>query len=171
MTAEQLFAVSASDVADTSDDCYTPPWIFDAAGLVFDLDVAAPVNLARRTCPARRYLTVVEDGLTHPWDGLVWMNPPYSRIAPWVDRWADHPDGLALLPAMHEVKWLGVLMSSADAMTLPTVEFSRPGGGNPVRWRQPAILAARGAVSVSALGRVAAADKYVRGAYHVRSAT
>jgi hypothetical protein len=167
MMAEALFEVTAADVADTSDDSYTPRWVFAAAGLVFDLDVAAPVDPAMRTCPARAYLTPVEDGLTHPWHGVVWMNPPYSRVAPWVDRWADHPDGLALLPAMHEVKWLGVLMRSADAITLPTVEFSRPGGGNPVRWRQPAILAARGAVSASALARVAAADKYVRGAYHV----
>ena len=68
MTA--LFDVSPADVADTSDDCYTPRWIFDAAGLVFDMDVAAPVDPSRRTCPAAQYLTPVEDGLAQPWTGL-----------------------------------------------------------------------------------------------------
>ena len=39
-----LFEVNESDVAITSDDCYTPRWVFDAMGLEFDLDVAAPVG-------------------------------------------------------------------------------------------------------------------------------
>lgn len=38
-----LFDVDSSAVALTSDDCYTPRWVFDAMGLRFDLDVAAPV--------------------------------------------------------------------------------------------------------------------------------
>src|SRR5271165_3839549 len=100
-----LFDVGPEDVAATTDDCYTPYWLFKAAGLVFDLDVAAPVNPAMRTCPARAYLTPVEDGLTTPWHGLVWMNPPYSKATRWVDRWATHPTGLALLAAVPETLW------------------------------------------------------------------
>jgi hypothetical protein len=162
-----LFEVGPADVADTTDDWYTPTWLFRAAGIMFDLDVAAPVDPARRTCPARSYLTAVEDGLTHPWHGVVWMNPPYSKAAPWVDRWAAHPAGMALLPAMCEVKWLGVLMGSADGTALLSVDFGRPSGGT-ARLRWPLVLAARGKVGTSALARVAAADKYAAGAYHVR---
>ena len=33
----------------TSDDCYTPRWVFDAMGLEFDLDVAAPKEIRDAT--------------------------------------------------------------------------------------------------------------------------
>jgi hypothetical protein len=165
--AVTLFDVGAADVADTSDDYYTPRWIFDAAGLVFDMDVAAPVDPSRRTCPARRYLTPVEDGLTQPWEGLVWMNPPYSRPLPWVDRFAEHRNGLALLPTPKGTPWLGPLLRCLDAMTLLTVDFGRPDGSKGCL-PYLLVLAGCGPVAAGAVGRVAAADKYVRGAYHVR---
>lgn len=162
-----LFEVGAAYIADTSDDYYTPPWIFDAAGLLFDLDVAAPVDPSRRTCPARRYLTPVEDGLSQPWHGLIWMNPPYSAAQEWVHRFAAHHSGLALLPAVKETRWMGVLLRCADAVTLLNIEFGRP-NGKTARIQYPLVLAACGEVGVKALGRVAAADKYIQGAYHVR---
>jgi hypothetical protein len=165
MTA--LFEVSAADVADTSDDYYTPRWIFDAAGLLFDMDVAAPLDPSRRTCPARRYLTPVEDGLNQPWEGLVWMNPPYSKPRRWIERFAEHRAGLALLPAARDTAWLGTLMHCADAITLLSVHFGRP-DGSVAGCRFSLILAACGEIAVDALSRVAAADRCIRGAYHVR---
>lgn len=165
MTA--LFDVSADDVADTNDDWYTPRWIFDAAGLVFDLDVAAPVNPARRTCPARSYLTPVEDGLAQPWHGVVWCNPPYSGPAPWVARWTTHPHGLMLVPAARS-RWLGTLLAAADASALVSCEFGRPDGSKVSPGGMALVLAARGTTCVAALARVAAVDKLANGAYHVR---
>jgi hypothetical protein len=174
-----LFEVTAADVAMTNDEWYTPRWIFDAAGLTFDLDVCAPVAPEFRTCPARRYLTVLDDGLAAPWDGLVWMNPPYSNPAPWVDRFAAHPCGLALLPAAKS-RWLGVLMRAADGIALLAMSkeivpsgprrsggFGRPDGSQ-VGYPTALILAARGALAVGALEPVATVDPYAGGAYHVR---
>jgi hypothetical protein len=40
MTQERLFTVRQEQY--TSDDYWTPKWIFDALGLEFDLDVASP---------------------------------------------------------------------------------------------------------------------------------
>jgi hypothetical protein len=40
MTQERLFTVRQEEY--TSDDYWTPKWIFDALGLEFDLDVACP---------------------------------------------------------------------------------------------------------------------------------
>jgi hypothetical protein len=161
-----LFEVTAADVADTPNDCYTPPWIFGAAGLTFDMDVAAPVDPARRTCPARRYLTPVEDGLGQSWEGLVWMNPPFSGSRPWVERFAEHRSGLALLPTIRR-QWFGALIRCADAVALLEVDFIRPGGGRG-DLPQVSVIAGCGQPAVDAIGRIAAADRYLQGAYHVR---
>jgi len=162
-----LFEVSAADVASTSDDYYTPRWIFNAAGLTFDLDVSAPVDPIRRTCPARRYLTPLEDGLTQPWDGLVWMNPPYSKPGPWVERFAAHHCGLGLVRAAHRAHWMGTLMNCADAITLLSVNFIGGADSTPFLL----LMAACGEAAVGAVAKVAAADKYIGGAYHVRPGT
>ena len=59
------------------------------------------------------------------------MNPPYSHCSPWVERFAAHRSGLALLPAVKEVYWLGTLLGCADALTLIGADFGRPGKGRP----------------------------------------
>ena len=136
MTAEQLFEVSAADVAYTSDEWYTPRWIFKAAALKFDLDVCAPVVPEFRTCPARRYLTVLDDGLMQPWEGIVWCNPPYSNPRPWAERLLGHPEWMALVPASCNT-WRGALTAGADAVALMSIGarngkawagFGRPDG-------------------------------------------
>ena len=171
MTAlmEPLFAVTAGKTGMGTDEWYTPRWLFKAAGLTFDLDVCAPADSELRTCPAVRYLTVAEDGLTSEWSGLVWCNPPYSRPAPWVERWAVHPDGLILLTARQQCRWVGRVMQTADAMTIICADFSRP-DGTVVDLQWALFLAARGQRATEALTRVAAADRYGAGAYLVRPA-
>lgn len=159
-----LFDLSPEDVATTTDDWYTPRWVFAAAAARFDMDVCAPVDPAYRACPADRYLTIIDDGLSTPWDGLVWCNPPYSKAEPWVQKWARHPDGLLLVMALPEVRWRGDVMKACHALTLLGLNFDRPDGST-ARLRQPYILAARGARAVDALRRIAAADPYSDGAY------
>jgi len=152
----------------TTDEWYTPRWIFEACGVTFDMDVCAPADPDSRTVPAREYLTAADDGLTAEWRGYVWMNPPYSAAAPWVDRWADHCSGVALLPALPEVAWCGVLMNAADAVALLSVEFHRPYGGV-ARLRWPLILAAVGKDAGRNVALISAADQYSGGSYHVRA--
>jgi hypothetical protein len=171
-----LFGVTAADVANTNDEWYTPRWLFDAAGLVFDVDVCAPVAPEFRTCPARRYLTALDDGLTSPWEGLVWMNPPYSNPGPWIDRFIAHPGGgLALLPSASSL-WRGRYLKAADGIALLSITgnesragrgFGRP-NGKQSSYPVALILAARGEVAVKSLGPAAMADPYAGGAYHVR---
>jgi phage N-6-adenine-methyltransferase len=74
----------------------------------FTLDVAASAMNAK----ARTYYTREQDGLTQPWIGRVWCNPPYSDCASWVRKawqeWnAGTPDIIVmLLPANRtEQRW------------------------------------------------------------------
>jgi hypothetical protein len=84
---------------------YTPPGVFAALGLEFDLDPCAPPG-GLPWIPAARSYCVADDGLTQPWDGRVWMNPPYGRsTAAWMRRLAEHGDGIALVFARTETEW------------------------------------------------------------------
>jgi hypothetical protein len=81
----------------TSNDHYTPKWVFDLLDVTFDLDVAAPVG-GVPWIPALQSYSQADDGLVQPWHGLVWCNPPFSDILPWVRRLNEHRNGIALLP-------------------------------------------------------------------------
>lgn len=111
MTAIQLSLLGGQQEARTTDDYYTPRWIFDTMGITFDLDVACPPE-GSINVPAARYYTAADDGLAQPWEGRVWMNPPYSKTAPWVRRWLDHANGIALLPCVKESRWVHDLWAS-----------------------------------------------------------
>jgi phage N-6-adenine-methyltransferase len=84
-----------------TDQWVTPRSILDALG-VFDLDPCAPINRPWPT--AHRHYTIVDDGLRQPWNGRVWLNPPYSTAARWLARLAQHGQGTALLFARTETR-------------------------------------------------------------------
>lgn len=63
-----------------SDEWYTPRHIIEAARSVLggiDLDPASCAT-AQEIVQAGRYYTKEIDGLSQPWYGRVWLNPPYS---------------------------------------------------------------------------------------------
>jgi hypothetical protein len=84
---------------------YTPPGIFAAIGLTFDLDPCAPAG-GLAWVPARQFFSLKDDGLSQPWHGRVWLNPPYGpRTGDWMRRLAAHGDGVALVFARTETAW------------------------------------------------------------------
>lgn len=82
----------------STDDWYTPAWIFDAMGVTFDIDVCAPPG-GVPWIPADTYFTENDDGLAQEWKGFVWCNPPYSDPTPWLDRMREHGSGIILVRA------------------------------------------------------------------------
>jgi hypothetical protein len=120
----RLFTTQQTEV--TSDDYYTPKWIFDALGLHFDLDVASPPHPT--DVPCDRYLTQADDGLTADWHGRVWCNPPYSRALEWITRWLDHGNGCLMVVASRS-KAYAKLNDSAAQFVLPDqrqLKFNKP---------------------------------------------
>lgn len=81
----------------------TPPEIIEDLG-PFDLDPCAA--LCQPWATAARHLTTRDDGLAAPWQGMVWLNPPYGPDTwQWLARLADHtPGGIALIFARTETR-------------------------------------------------------------------
>lgn len=108
----RLFTVQQEQL--TSDDYYTPAWVFDRMGIEFDVDVCSPPG-GVDWVPAKRHFTQADDGLAQPWTGRVWMNPPYSNCAPWAERFIQHRDGVALVQSSKSA-WCGRLFDTADGV-------------------------------------------------------
>lgn len=84
------------------DEWLTPPEILAALG-PFDLDPCAPIR--RPWDMAIHHFTVVDNGLSLPWHGLVFMNPPYGQeTGKWLARLAAHGEGIALIFARTETR-------------------------------------------------------------------
>ena len=148
----QLFPVEQSE--RTSDDYLTPRWVFDTLDLTFDLDVAAPPWDTH--VPAIRKYTQADDGLTAPWEGRVWMNPPWSSPARWVDRFLEHRHGIAVVP-WNKSQWVITLWEEAEGVALPRSWFAWPGPGGDGRDSSVWIswfFAAFGDECVEAIGRL-----------------
>lgn len=74
----------AANLGTSRQDWRTPRDLFDQldAEFGFTLDAAASANNA--LCD--RFYTAEDDALVQPWEGTVFCNPPYVRIAPWVEK-------------------------------------------------------------------------------------
>jgi hypothetical protein len=99
-----------------TDERYTPRWIFEALGETFDMDPASP-PLGISQVPTTAVWTKDDDGLTQPWHGFVWCNPPFSLATPWADRFIDHACGIWLGPVANS-DWHVRMTRTSDAMVL-----------------------------------------------------
>jgi phage N-6-adenine-methyltransferase len=92
----------------------TPAELLEALAKVFgrfDLDPCAP-RKTRTRVKARTHFTAEDDGLTLPWHGTVFVNPPYGRtLAKWVAKARSEVEGgrartvVALLPARPDTSY------------------------------------------------------------------
>ena len=98
-----------------NDEWLTPPEILYSLG-DFDLDPCAPA--VRPWVTARQHYTVQDDGLSKPWFGRVWCNPPFGREAiKWLHRMKEHGNGIALIPARTETAmFYETVWGSADGV-------------------------------------------------------
>lgn len=87
-----------------TDEWLTPPEILNPLG-EFDLDPCASPPSVRPWYTAKHHYSLPTDGLSEPWFGRVWLNPPFGRQAiKWLRKMRDHGNGIALIPARTETK-------------------------------------------------------------------
>src|SRR4029077_12673434 len=86
----------------------TPQAFFDRlnAEFGFTLDVAAQHGNAK----CLYYFTEAEDGLTQPWVGVCWLNPPYGKaIGLWIAKAAQSAQEgatiVCLVPVRTDTRW------------------------------------------------------------------
>lgn len=90
--------------AGGTDDWITPPDIVKALG-PFDLDPCCPKVMPWNTARFM-YRLGVDDGLTSPWFGRVWMNPPYGpQSGAWLQKLATHGNGIGLIFARTDTEF------------------------------------------------------------------
>ena len=146
----------------------TPPYILEALGS-FDLDPCAGPE-PRPWPTAQTHWGRDDNSLQRPWNGRVWLNPPYGpkvSIAPWLRRMAEHNCGTALIFArtetdiFFETVWK---MASAVFFFRGRLYFHRKdgalgGGGNA---GAPSVLVAYGRADAIALKNSGLHGQYIK---------
>lgn len=113
-----------------NNEWYTPNEIILAAIRVMgtiDLDPASSEK-ANEVVNALRIYTKDDDGLTHSWQGNVWLNPPYAKdlIGKFIDKLCYHLSGgdvteaILLVNNATETEWFGKAISYASMVCFPS---------------------------------------------------
>lgn len=135
-----------------TDDWLTPPSVIEALG-PFDLDPCASIAQPWQTADVQ----YTHDGLTRPWFGRVWCNPPYGpRTYLWLLRLAQHGDGIALTFARTETRgFFSSAWNHASGLLFleGRLKFHHPITGEPANGNAgaPSVLVAYGDANVERL--------------------
>jgi hypothetical protein len=141
----------------------TPLEIVQALG-AFDLDPCFGKPRPWKT--AKKHYS--HDGLTREWFGRVWLNPPYGReTGMWMQRLAEHGDGIALIFARTETKmFFDSVWAHATAVTFlrGRLRFHRPDGSCPSHSNAgaPSVLIAYGENNAETMRQSGIDGMYIR---------
>ena len=116
----------------TTDSWITPRFLIDRLG-PFDLDPCA--SIPQPWPCAERQFTIDDHGLLQPWDGFVWMNPPYGKaLGSWLNRLAMHNHGIAFVFARTDTRAFFEYVFGRASLLLfvrGRITFARPDGSLP----------------------------------------
>jgi len=131
--------------SDNSDDWQTPCRYLECARQVLggiDVDPTSSAA-AQQQVQAATYYTQEDDGLTKPWSGTVWCNPPYARriVEAFVQKLLEEvrtgrtTAAILLTNAYSDTAWwhLAAAACSALCLTKGRIYFLRPDGEQPTQ--------------------------------------
>jgi len=102
-----------------NDNWATPDDFYEKVDSIFSfsLDVCASTSNAK--CSV--FYTESDDGLTKPWFGTCWMNPPYSDVMSWIAKaqQVGQRDGdtvVCLVPSRTETRWWQLFVKHAQCV-------------------------------------------------------
>ena len=107
--------MSGKSATDPANSWQTPLYIIDALG-PFHLDPCAAPFFTNR-CAMIGYAGV-NDGLSLPWFGRVFCNPPYGRHSRiWLERCAEYGNAIALVtPKSIGAKWFQSILKDTTVL-------------------------------------------------------
>jgi DNA N-6-adenine-methyltransferase (Dam) len=140
----------------------TPPKLLQQLG-TFDLDPCGCAGMPWRTATTTYFLPE-HNGLTEPWHGRVFCNPPYGpNVGDWANRMAEHGNGVMLIFARCDTNtWQQDILPFADATLLLAgrVRFYLPSGEQGKSGTAPSALLAFGQNNVEALRNASIAGAF-----------
>ena len=139
-----------------TDEWYTPPYVFEALGCSFDMDVASPGKEVTPWIPAAEFRTIKSAPAV--WNGFVWMNPPFggrNGLIPWLEKFFNHGSGIALVPDRTSAPWWQMFAPSADLILFvaPKIKFIDEKGNPGKSPAQGTCLMGAGEKSIEPLKR------------------
>lgn len=151
--------------AGATDEWLTPPELIRSLG-EFDLDPCSPIDRPWDT--AKLHYSIEDDGLSQPWAGRVWMNPPYGlQTGKWLSRLGRHGNGIALVFARTETQMFAKhVWGRADAVLFVEgrIRFRKPDGSEgSYTSGGPSALIAYGPENVTSLRRSGISGAIVEG--------
>ena len=131
-----------------NDEWYTPTEIIRSLG-DFDLDPASSEEAFRLNSSAKEIYTAMDNGLVQPWNGRIWLNPPYSNplVQQFLLKMAEHNRGIALVFSKIEAKWFhDIVLDNATAVKFlyNRIQFFKPDGTKGMQPRNGSMLVAYG---------------------------
>lgn len=150
-------------ISSGKDEWLTPPALIRALG-EFDLDPCSPINPPWKLA-AKQY-TIHDNGLTSPWEGRVWCNPPYGKeTGIWLRKCAEHGNAIALVFARTETKmFFESIWEKADAVLFirGRIKFYHSTGKEGGTAGAPSVLVAYGQNNVDALMKSKIKGKFIK---------
>lgn len=106
-------------VDNRSCEWYTPRHILERVYYVMNIDLD-PASPNPPTVKAKKFYTKKENGLLQPWNGNIYLNPPYGRdLPPWISKllieWhlSHVTNAILLVPAKVDTVWFNLIASKS----------------------------------------------------------